>query len=355
MPRKDELCKLLCSYSNLELAYKKARKHKTQKPDVIAFEQNLQYNLETLRNELLLHAYNPKPLTIFIIRDPKTRTIHRSDFRDRVIHHALCNVIEPLFEKSFIYDSYANRKSKGTLKAINCFQEFSRKVSKNNKTTAFVFKADIKMYFENVNHDILLSLIEKKISDKKVLWLIKRILSNYQNEKESIGMPLGNLTSQFFANIYLHELDHYVKQTIHAKYYIRYVDDFVILHPSRHILQEYKRKIDSFLEQKLALTLHPDKSKILSLDRGIGFLGMRVFPHHRLLKKKNLRTFQNKWAMLTRAYHEEKITYDSIYDFLEGWCAYAKHANTCNFRKKILSQFEEKFSHEISAKEIHCS
>ena len=168
----------LCSYENLELAYQKARKHKTTRDYVLEFEENLKDNLLALRSELLFHSYKPKKLVNFIIRDPKTRKISKSHFRDRVIHHALCNVIEPMFEKSFIYDSYANRKFKGTLKAIERFDYFKRKISKNNTKKCYVFKADIKKYFETVDHNILLSILGKKIKDKRVIWLIKQILNN---------------------------------------------------------------------------------------------------------------------------------------------------------------------------------
>jgi len=174
-----DLWQELCSYDNLELAYKKARKHKTTKDYVIEFEKDLENNLLLLRSELLLHSYNPQPLVNFIVRDPKTRKISKSEFRDRVVHHALCNIIEPIFEKSFIYDSCANRKGKGTLKALQRFDYFKRGVSKNNTIKCYAFKADIKKYFENVNHEILMKIIKKKIKDNKVLWLIRKILSNY--------------------------------------------------------------------------------------------------------------------------------------------------------------------------------
>ena len=174
----DNLWQELCSYDNLFLAYKKARKHKTQKDYIIEFEKDLKHNLLLLRSELLLHCYKPKPLVNFIIHDPKIRKISKSDFRDRVIHHALCNIIEPIFEKTFIYDSYANRIDKGTLKAIERFDYFKRKAARNNTIKCHVLKADIKKYFESVNHKILINIINKKIKDNDVLWLIKTILEN---------------------------------------------------------------------------------------------------------------------------------------------------------------------------------
>jgi len=176
--KRRDLWNELCRYDNLYLAYKKARKHKTTRGYVIEFEKNLENNLLLLRSELLLHSYAPKPLVNFVIRDPKTRKISKSDFRDRIIHHSLCNIIEPIFEKSFIYDSYANRIGKGTLKAIQRFDYFKRKVSRNNTKKCYILKADVKKYFENIRHDILLNVIRKKIADEKVLWLIKRILAN---------------------------------------------------------------------------------------------------------------------------------------------------------------------------------
>ncbi|MEK6900379.1 MAG: reverse transcriptase domain-containing protein, partial [Nanoarchaeota archaeon] len=260
MERCGDIYADLCSYGNLLLAFKKARKGKTTKKYVVEFEQNLKENLQQLRIELLFHSYRPRPLQTFILRDPKTRKISKSHFRDRIIHHALCNIIAPLFEKRFIYDSFANRIGKGTLKAIQRYDYFQRKASQNHTKTAFVLKADIKKYFDNVNHTILLQILKKKIHDQRIIWLIKTILANYKT-KEGMGMPLGNLTSQFFANVFLNELDQFVKHKLHVKYYLRYVDDFVILHKSPHILHKYMGEIDNFLLNYLALELHPDKSK----------------------------------------------------------------------------------------------
>lgn len=345
----------LCSYENLELSYRKARKHKTTKDYVIEFEKDLNNNLFLLQNELLLNSYKPKPLINFTIRDPKTRKISKSDFRDRIIHHALCNIIEPIFENSFIYDSFANRKEKGTLKAIERFDYFKRKISKNNTRTCYIFKADIKKYFENVNHSMLLTIIKKKIKDKKVLWLIREILSNHSGGRgrSNSGMPLGNLTSQFFANVYLNELDQYVKHKLKIKYYIRYVDDFVILHENKAVLEKYKEKINRFLINQLSIKLHPDKSKIIPLKKRITFLGFRIFYYHKLLKKSNIRNMKNKFKIIKENYDKAKIDYDEVYDFFEGWIAYAKHANTYNLRKKIAVEIENSFPDEISSKEIN--
>jgi len=234
----NNLWKQLCSYTNLLMAFNNAKKRKSKKDYVLKFEKDLDKNLEELRLELLFHTYNPKPLRTFILRDPKTRKISKSDFRDRIVHHALCNILEPILSKPFIHDSYANRKGKGNLKALNRFDYFKRKVSKNNNKNCYVLKADIKHYFDEVPHEVLLNILKKNIKDAKIIWLISKILSNFNSRVKGIGMPLGNLTSQFFANIYLNELDQFVKHKLKVKYYIRYVDDFVIFDSSQEKLLE---------------------------------------------------------------------------------------------------------------------
>ena len=173
----------ICSFKNLFLAYKKARKNKTKRRYVKRFEENLLDKIKILKEELTNQTYVPHRLKVFILRDPKTRKISKSSFRDRIVHHALCNLIAPLFEKSFIYDSHANQIGKGTHKALERFDNFKRKVSLNNKRTCFVLKADIKHYFEEVDHEILLSILKRRINDEKVIWLIKKILANLPADK----------------------------------------------------------------------------------------------------------------------------------------------------------------------------
>lgn len=246
-----KLYQKLCSYENLLLAFNKAKKGKTKKPYVIEFEANLQENLLQLQKELIEKTYIPKPIVTVIIRDPKTRKIGKASFRDRVVHHALVNILNPIFEPIFIYDNYASRKKKGHHKALKRFDYFKRKVTQNGKklkgiednnyVQGYALKADISKYFESVDHEILLSIIRERVKDENVLWLI-RIILEYENNSsvKGRGMPLGNYTSQFFANVYLNKLDYFVKHKLRAKYYLRYVDDFIILHESRGRLEKYK-------------------------------------------------------------------------------------------------------------------
>jgi len=343
----------LCSYKNLYRAFKKARKGKTLKQYVIDFEANLKENLLQLRVDLLFHSYNPQPLKTFIIRDPKIRKISKAEFRDRIVHHALVNILEPIYENIFIHDSFANRIGKGTLNAIKRFDNFKTKVSKNNTKQCFVLKADIRHYFNTIDHDILSSIISRKIKDKNVIFLIKKILANYSSESKEKGMPLGNLTSQFLANVYLNELDQFVKHQLKATYYIRYVDDFVILSRNKALLETYRQKISFFLLSNLHIQLHPTKSKISPLSCGIDFLGFRIFYHHKLLRKSNLRRFKKKPVILKEKLDNQQLAYDTVYDTMLGSIAYARQANTYTIRKRLLSQFDKLFSNQISTIEIN--
>src|SRR3989344_4302065 len=324
---------------NLVLAWKKARKGKTKKDYVIKFEEDLPQNLKSLHEELKHENYFPKPLETFILRDPKTRRISKSDFRDRIVHHAICNIIEPIFDKTFIHDNCANRKGKGSLFAIKRFEKFQGKITRNLSSEGYCLKADIRHYFQEVNHEILMEIIKRKISDEKVIFLVRKILENRHSKRErdagfcikEKGMPLGNLTSQFFANVYLNELDQFVKHKLKAKYYIRYVDDFVILQSEKSQHEIWKKQIEEFLNKELRLELHPEKSKIASLSEGINFVGFRNFYFFRLLRKRNIRNMKIKIKKFQRGeISEEKFT-----EIFQGWNAYAKWASSFNVIKKL--------------------
>lgn len=281
----------------------------------------------------MIQSYKTKPLKTFILRDPKTRKISKSDFRDKVVHHAVCNIIEPIFDKTFIFDNCAGRKNKGTSLALKRFTKFQLKTTNNLTSEGHCLKADIKHYFREVDHNILLNIIQKKIRCHKTIWLIKQILK-YKCHKNSKGMPLGNFTSQFFASIYLNELDCFIKHKLKAKYYIRYVDDFIILDTSGYKLRFLKKEIENFLKKKLKLELHVGKSKIILLSKGIDFIGFRNYYYFKLLRKRNIRMMQNK----IRLFYNGHISLNKILEIYQGWQAHAKYANTYNLRKQIISQ-----------------
>ncbi len=311
---------------NLMLAFRKARKGKSQKPYVKEFEADLENNLLKLKSEMENFTYKPFPMKTFVIRDPKTRMISAPHFRDRMVHHALCNIIEPIFDRSFIHDSYASRKGKGTHAAIRRFDEFKRKVSCNgrsingakddNMIIGYVLKADIKHYFASVDHETMLKIIRKKITDEKAMTLMRIILYSYGHNGK--GMPIGSLTSQLFANIYLNELDYFMKHNVKAKFYIRYMDDFVILHKSREILEKTKEQISEYL-LALKIELHKEKTKIYPLYCGVNFLGYRIFYHHKLLKKANIRIMIDRIVKL-KFRRENNISCEKIAAIIDSCC-----------------------------------
>lgn len=338
------------SIENLRLAFKKARKRKSKKDYIINFESNLNKNLRQLHSELKNKIYQPTKLKKFVVRDPKTRTIHASIFRDRVVHHAIINILKPILAKTFIYDSFASRKNKGTHRAIKRFEYFLRKVSSNgrkikkpfnnNSIRGFVLKADIKHYFATISHEILISILKKNIKDEDFIDLIKLVLDNFDTKIKGYGVPLGNYTSQFFANVYLNKLDYFVKHRLKAKYYIRYVDDFVIFHKDKKVLEEYLIKINKYLTY-LRLELHPQKSEIYPLRNGTTFLGYRIFYNYKLLRKRNQKQFFNKLRRNIELYQEGLINKEKLESFLHGWFGYSKFANTYKLRQKILNLIPE--------------
>ena len=345
-----QLWKKLCTIENLEEAYWNARKHKTMNPRIKKFDEHYQLHIVTLFRELRTKTYEPKPLRKFVLRDPKTRTICVSDFRDRIVHHALVNVLHPIFDPRFIADSFASRVNKGTLPALKRFDVFKRRVTKNGTRRAFVLKCDIKKYFENVNHETLVRIIRERINDQDIEWIIRKILNNYETDTPGTGMPLGNWTSQFFANIYLDKLDQFVKHDLEVKHYIRYVDDFVILHESKRTLEHYLERIKTKLEE-LELELHPNKCAITPLDRGASFLGFRVFQHHKLVRVRNRRKIERRIAELLNEHAIGLIDAQRVLESLRGWSAYAMHGNTYKFRKQLTWETERQLM-EITVKRL---
>ncbi len=338
-----------CSWENLEDAYLKARKRKSNNPKVQDFEEHWQLHLCSIMRELRSRIYKPEPLQKFVLRDPKTRVICVSQFRDRIVHHALVNILQPIFQPRFIHDSYASQKGKGTLPALKRFETFILKVSKNGRTVhgarnsntveGFVLKADVKHYFDTVDHGILLNLIQKRVNDEEVLWLVKVLLDNYNSGTMGMGMPLGNWTSQFFANIHLNELDQFVKHALKAKYYLRYVDDFVILHHQKVKLEKYKDRIQDFL-QILHLELHPTKCKIIPFGNGVSWLGFRVFFHYKTVRARNLRKIKARLTYLLDEYEQGSIDAETIFDILQGWNGYAMQGNTYRLSQALRQMLE---------------
>ncbi|MFH0804509.1 MAG: reverse transcriptase/maturase family protein [Candidatus Zambryskibacteria bacterium] len=258
---------------------------KKKRKDVAEFLLNFSDNILTLKEELENKDYRHGGYYAFKINDPKPRDIHKASVRDRLIHHVIYNALYLYFDRKFIFDSYSCRFGKGTHKAVNRFREFGRKVSKNHIKTCWVLKCDIKKFFANIDHDILKNVLDKNIKDANILWLLNQIIDSFSTEnKIDVGLPLGNLTSQLFVNIYMNSFDQFMKRKLKAKFYLRYADDFVIFSKDKDYLLELVPKIADFLEEELKLLLHPDKLFVKTMSSGIGFLGWVHFPNHRVLR-----------------------------------------------------------------------
>lgn len=319
-----------CTFRNLYNGYLKARKGKHDKPEVAKFTYNLERELFILEKELKRGTYKTGRYRKFVIFEPKRREISALPFRDRVVQHAICFVIEPIFEKRFISDSYACRKNKGTHTGVKKLHVFIRR-----KIDNYVLKCDISKYFPNINHNVLKRLVRDKIADEKLLNLLDGIIDSSGEEK---GLPIGNLTSQLFANIYLNKLDEYVKYTLHIKHYVRYMDDFIILHESKEFLHEIKSKIDDFLNT-LMLSMHPSKTNIILILTGIDFLGYRVFSTHKLARKSTVKRFIRNSKELIREYNRNIISHDKVMESFNSWEAYLSHANTYLLKNSLYNRY----------------
>ena len=332
MKRTSKLYEKICAFGNLYLAWEKARKAKPMNIETLKFGYGLEVNLLCLEKELITQSYKHGGYWRFKISDPKPREIWAAPFRDRVVHHALCNVIESIFDRSFIYNSYACRKDKGTHKAVVRLSRFLQ-----NPENRYCLKCDISKYFSNVNHDILISLIKRKIKDKKVFCLINKIL---KSGKQRQGIPIGNLSSQLFANIYLNPLDYYIKHSLKIRYYIRYMDDFVILSKGLKNLQKTIGQIKDFLDKELKLKLHPKKAVIFPVKHGIDFLGFRVFATHRHLRKTALLRGRHKFEKLRKNHLNGGIGLKELLNRIASYLGHWKWADTHRLRLKLLKKYD---------------
>lgn len=318
----DSLFERIYDYENLYQAYLLARRQKRYRGQVLDFSYNLEGNLIRLQNELLWKTYQIGPYRQFKVYEPKERLISALPFRDRVVQHAICRVVESIFENPMIYDSYACRTGRGSLRAANRLSYFIGKSGTNK-----YLKCDIKKYFQSINVPILKTIIRKYITDTNVLWIIDLILDSAIGS----GVPIGNLLSQLFANVYLNELDFHMKVKLQVKYYIRYMDDVLILDSSTEKLRENLSEIESFLENKLALRLN-DKTHIGTTSEGIEFVGYRVFLHNRIIKKQSIGRMNNKY----RAWKKGKVPDARYLRSIGSWVGHAKGTACHELVEKIL-------------------
>lgn len=344
-------------FSNIYDAYLKARKNKRYKQEILAFSANLEENLIEIQNELIYRSYEPKGYRTFKVFEPKERQIMAAPFSDRVVHHAVCNIIEPLIDKSLIYHSYACRKNKGTHACMIKTQQFLREISAKSDHEIYCFKGDISKYFASINHQILRKLIRRKIRCKDTITLLDKIINSTAEGINPVGLPLGNLTSQLFANLYLNEFDKFIKQEKKMKYYIRYMDDFIVLCDSRQELKQLRKESEIFLNENLQLKTNR-KTCLFPIKQGIDFIGYRIWKDHCLLRKANVKHIRRTIKKLARDYLDKKIELKKIEDIVTAWLGHASHADVYFYREKIKNLVNElkikETTHGKIKTETHC-
>ena len=334
-------------FENLYLAYRKARKGKRGRAQPAMFERVQDDELLNLQEELQNFTYKPGAYHSFYIHDPKKRLISAAPFRDRVVHHALCRVIEPIWERRFIFDSYANRVGKGTHLALDRTQAYAREY-------AYVLQCDVKQFFPSIDHQILRNEFARLIRDEGVLWLCDRILQSgvgvlseeYEMEyfadddlfamNRPRGLPIGNLTSQFWANVYLNDFDHFVKRELKCPAYVRYVDDFILFSNDKRELSRWRVAVIQTLAA-LRLTLHEATAQVYPTRTGIPFLGFRIFPEYRRVKRRKVVYFRRKLRHLLEGYSERGFSFEQLNASVQGWINHVRYANSWGLRRAVLS------------------
>lgn len=337
----NNLWNKVVSFENFYEAYNAAARGKRFKTAVLNYRRNLEENIINAINELSWKRWEPSRYREFYIHDPKKRLISAPPFKDRVVHHALVQVITPLFERKFISDSFACRTSKGTHAAKERVEEFAA-VASRTWGEYYVLKADISGFFYNIDRQVLIGLIERTISDRDVLWLVRGIVACDGDER---GIPIGALTSQIFANIYLNELDHYAKDTRGVKMYARYMDDFVVIHRDKEYLQALLSDIRRFLSDRLKLELNP-KTGIFRSGRGechaIDFCGYRIWPDHTKPRKRTVKASRKRLKKLSERYSHGEIALDRLRSSVMSFLGYMKHCSGTFSLESVLASVKVK-------------
>ena len=343
--RIDGLFPGIASFAALEAAAQRAARGKRRKPGVAAFLARLESEVLRLERELLAGSWRPGRYVEIAIRDPKPRTVSAAPFRDRVVHHALCAAIDPVFERGFVFDSYANRRGKGTHRAVARYERYSSRF-------AAVLRCDIYRYFPAVDHAVLKADVRRRIGCERTLELIDTIIDG-SNPQEPVhryypgddlftpferrrGLPIGNLTSQLFANVYLDGLDHFVKEVLRAPGYLRYVDDFALFHDDPRVLAEWRERIEAHLARR-RLSLHPHKTCTVPTSEPTTFLGYVLLPGgRRRLPEANVRRFRNRLRGMHDRMRVGVMTLEEARPRVASWVAHARHANTRRLRRALL-------------------
>jgi retron-type reverse transcriptase len=340
-------------YSNLLTAAKNAQRGKRYQQNVLQFNYTLEDQLHRLQTELQTQTYQPGAYHTFEILEPKPRMISAAPYRDRIVHHALCNIITPIFDRTFIPTTYANRVGYGSHRALKQFTQYTR-------TSHYILLCDIRKYFPSIDHTILKTLLRKKIKCPQTLWLIDTIIDNSNPQEPTLdyfpsdtllsplhhrrGLPIGNLTSQFFANIYLNGFDHFIKETLKVPKYLRYMDDFALFSNDPDFLATARHALETYLDT-LRLKIHPIKSQLFTTQQGANFVGFRVIPTNKILPKpvririapRCLRRIKRRIRLMQKDFTFGGISLDQIHLSMQSWSAHFNHGDTWHLQNQLFS------------------
>jgi retron-type reverse transcriptase len=348
LKRHKNLYQQICDFENLYLAYLNARRGKRYRDEVLRFTERLEENLIEIQNELIWKTYRVGRYREFYVYESKKRLIMALPFKDRVVQWAIYRVLNPLLERRYILDSYACRVGFGAHRSVDRLQYWLRQLDRQH-SKVYALKLDISKYFYRVDHAVLMSILRHMIADRDFLWLLETIircdhtkfgllLDDYDFHGDRIGevgMPIGNLTSQMFANLYLHELDQFVKHTLRVHHYLRYMDDTAILHWDKSYLWQVKQEIEAFLSQRLHLALN-NKTAIRTIDQGIEWVGYRVWPTHRKLRKSTAKKMKSRLKYLQQLYAMGEIGFHEVNASVQSYLGLLKHCNSYKLRQKLF-------------------
>jgi len=330
MKRYGYLFGQVCNFTALTKSAMQAAKGKKNNPRVALFLRNLENEVIALEEELLTKIYQPRPYRTFKIYDPKERMICAADFRDRVVHHAVCSVLEPIFEQPFIDDTYACRKNKGTLRAIRRAQGFSRR-------HRYFLKLDVHKFFDSVDHGVLKTQLRRKVKDADLLWLLDVFIDHpVPWTAPGKGIPIGNLTSQHFANCYLTGVDHFIKNCLRIEGYVRYMDDLVLFADEKEILWDAVVKIKTYLDKMLHLNVKSGSLLLTSVSQGLAFLGFRIFPGVTRISRQGWRRFRRKVINRNAQLVRSEIDHEAWHRSMASLVGHMQHADTRNLRASFF-------------------
>ena len=340
MRRAECLYEQIYQFENILSAAYQCRKGESKKQSTLDFFDNLEENVIQIQNELMWNEFTVSPYHHFFVFEPKRRLISAPTFYDRVVHRAIYNIIEPMCDKTYIYDSYACRRNKGAHKGADRAQAMIRKVERKHGK-AYVFKADIYRYFSSIDHETLKRLVAIKIKCTRTQALLNYIIDHSPSDGDGVGIPLGNLTSQVFANIYLNELDRFMKHTLKVKNYCRYMDDFVVISGDKKELHRIRNLTEELVNSELKLKFN-SKTQVFPIGkkngRALDFLGYRMYGDHRLLRKSSVKRIKRKITKYRKLYSAGELSVSCVGKKIQSWIGHASHANSFSLIKSLFNQ-----------------